>query len=281
MKGTAAHAAEPMETRTSSTESCVPRGASRDVADMWVRFKLYRDRGAREQIINRYAYLVKITAGRVVTSLPPNLERDDLVSAGIIGLIRAVDQFDTRRNVKFETYAIALIRGAILEMLREQDWVPRSVRERIKRLERTFRDLEHTLGRLPTEEETAAGLGMTLDEYHGLLTDLSRTVQVSLDDLLVGGEAGEKLPLYDTIRDDSANPSQEAELSDMKHTLAECIGRLPERERLSIALYYYEGLTFKEIGRVLNVSESRVYQLHTQAVIRLRGYLARDMALFH
>ena len=270
-----------MAAQVEDAASYVPRGANRDTADLWIRFKMQGDKSARDAIIKQYAYLVKITAGRVVTSLPPNLERDDLVSAGIIGLVRSVDQFDSSRNVKFETYAIALIRGAILEMLHEQDWVPRSVRERIKSLERTYRDLEHRLGRLPTEDETAAGLGLTLDEYHGLLADLSRTVQVSLDDLLVGGEAGERIPLADVIQDEDANPSHEAEVADVKHTLAECIGRLPERERLSIALYYYEGLTFKEIGKVLQVSESRVYQLHTQAVLRLRGYLARDMALFH
>jgi RNA polymerase sigma factor for flagellar operon FliA len=281
MRGAASRGAGAIDVQVQDAVSFVPRGASGEVADLWIRFKMKGERNARDDIIRRYAYLVKITAGRVVTSLPPNLERDDLVSAGVVGLIRAVDQFDTSRNVKFETYAIALIRGAILEMLREQDWVPRSVRERMKNLERSYRDLEHRLGRVPNEEEIARALDVPVDDYHGLLRDLSRAVQVSLDDLLVGGEAGEKLPLYDTVKDDSASPSQEAEYADMRRTLADCIGRLPERERMSIALYYYEGLTFKEIGKVLNVSESRVYQLHTQAVMRLRGYLARDMALFH
>src|SRR5579862_8811202 len=140
-----------------------------NIADLWRRLKERKDQKARDQIINQYAYLVKITAGRVVTSLPPNLERDDLISAGIMGLIKAVDQFDIGRQVKFETYAIALIRGAILEMLREEDWVPRSVRERVKTLERTYTDLEVKLGRPATEDEMAEALDMEPEEFHKLL----------------------------------------------------------------------------------------------------------------
>jgi RNA polymerase sigma factor for flagellar operon FliA len=250
-------------------------------ADLWNRFKLHGDPRARDEIIDRYAYLVKITAGRVVTSLPPNLERDDLVSAGIIGLIRAVDQFDAERRVKFETYAIALVRGAILEMLREQDWVPRSIRERVKMLERTYVRLDSELGRPATDEEIAAHVGMSVDELHELLAETSRTSLVSLDDILLGTDSGERISLTDVIQDDSPSPPHKAETHAMRGALARAIERLPEREATSIALYYYEGLTFKEIGKVLKVSESRVYQLHTQAVLRLKGYLSRDVALFH
>lgn len=250
-------------------------------AGLWNRFKIHGDPKARNEIIDRYAYLVKITAGRVVTSLPPNLERDDLVSAGIIGLIRAVDQFDAERKVKFETYAIALVRGAILEMLREQDWVPRSIRERVKMLERTYARLDTLFGRPATDEEIAEDLGISVDELHDLLTQTSRTSLVSLDDVLLGTDSGEKISLSDVIQDDSPSPPHEAERDDMRSRLTRSVERLPERERLSIALYYYEGLTFKEIGKVLKVSESRVYQLHTQAVLRLKGYLSRDVALFH
>jgi len=252
-----------------------------DVQELWRRFKLHGDPMARDIIINRYAYLVKITAGRVVTSLPPNVERDDLVGAGVVGLIKAVDQFDVTRQVKFETYAIALIRGAILEMLREEDWVPRSVRERVKSLERTYLQLESNLGRPASEQDVASAMGVELDDLHTMLADTGRATLLSLDDVIVGTDGNERIHLADVINDDYESPLSEVESKEMRRILSTAIDRLPDRERLVISLYYYEGLTFKEIGKVLTVSESRVYQLHTQAVLRLRGYLSRDVALFH
>ncbi len=251
-----------------------------NLPDLWNRFKKRKDQKARDAIINHYAYLVKITAGRVVTSLPPNLERDDLVSAGLMGLIKAVDQFDFARQVKFETYAIALIRGAILEMLREEDWVPRSVRDNVKALERTYYKLEVSLGRPATEEEVAAEMGLTEAELLKLLVNTSRANVLSLDDMLLGSSDGDSISRGDVLPDENANVAADAEASAMKESLTAGIDRLPDRERLVISLYYYEGLTFKEIGKVLTVSESRVYQLHTQAVLRMRGYLQRDTPLF-
>ena len=252
-----------------------------ELADAWRRYKDCGDAEARANIINKYAYLVKITAGRVVSNLPPSLDRDDLISAGAVGLVKAVDQFDAGRQVKFETYAIALIRGAILEMLREEDWVPRSVRERVKLLERTYQALDIKLRRPPTEAEVAEALGMQVDDLQKLLVEAGRTNLLSLDDVIVGSDGSEKLHLQDVLQDDNANPSGDLELTEKKRMLAESIDKLPDREKLVIALYYYEGLTFKEIGKILCISESRVYQLHTQAVIRLRGHLKRDTALFH
>ena len=252
-----------------------------ELANAWRRYKEKGDSDARAEIINKFAYLVKITAGRVVSNLPASLDRDDLISAGAVGLIKAVDQFDAGRQVKFETYAIALIRGAILEMLREEDWVPRSVRERVKLLERTYQALDVKLRRPPTEAEVAETLGMSVDDLQKLLVDAGRTNLLSLDDVIVGSDGSEKLHLQDVLQDVTASPSNDLELVEKKRMLTESIERLPDREKLVIALYYYEGLTFKEIGKILSISESRVYQLHTQAVIRLRGHLKRDTALFH
>lgn len=249
--------------------------------DLWRKYKGDSDTCARDALIKQYAHLVKITAGRVVTSLPPNIERDDLVGAGLVGLIKAVDQFDTTRQVKFETYAIALIRGAILEMLREEDWVPRSIRERVKNLERTYMQLEMKLGRPASEEEVANALGIDIDDLHRMLADTGRATLVSLDDVIVGVDGNERIHLVDVIDDEFASPLSETEAKEMRRTLGTAIERLPDREKLVVSLYYFEGLTFKEIGKVLAVSESRVYQLHTQAVLRLRGYLNRDVALFH
>jgi RNA polymerase sigma factor FliA len=254
--------------------------AARPIEEAWRRFKHSGDAKARDTIIDNYAYLVKITAGRVVSNLPPNLEREDLYTAGSMGLIKAVDQFDPGRQVKFETYAIALIRGAILESLREEDWVPRSIRERSKVLERAFRDLEMRNGEPPTEPQIAEHLGVTIDELAKMMSDTGRGAVMALDDLIMGGEGAERLHLADVIPDDGAGPVADVEMRERIRHLGTAIDRLPERERLVIALYYYEGLTFKEIGKVLSVSESRVYQLHTQAVLRMRGYLNRDQELF-
>jgi RNA polymerase sigma factor for flagellar operon FliA len=252
----------------------------RSMEEAWRRFRAQNDARARDAIIDNYSYLVKITAGRVVSNLPPNLEREDLYTAGAMGLIKAVDQFDPGRQVKFETYAIALIRGAILESLREEDWVPRSVRERSKTLERTFFALEVQLGKPPSEKEVAEHMGITVDDLSKVMADAGRGSVMSLDDLILGSEGSERLHLADVVPDDGSSPSADAEMRERIRQLGGAIDRLPERERLVIALYYYEGLTFKEIGKVLSVSESRVYQLHTQAVLRMRGYLGRDQELF-
>ncbi len=250
------------------------------IQETWRRYKINEDPRARDQLIQHFAYLVKITAGRVISNLPPSLERDDLVSAGIVGLVKAVDQFDTTRQVKFETYAIALIRGAILEMLREDDWVPRSIRERVKLLERTYMALEVSLGRPAQPDEVAEALNVTPEEFQKMLVETGRTSLLSLEDVLVGNDSGEKITLGDVIHDDGATPSSEAEMHERKLMLGKAVERLPERERMVIALYYYNGMTFKEIGKILTISESRVYQLHTQAVLRLHGYLQRDTELF-
>lgn len=244
----------------------------------WVDYKVYQDPNARVELINHYSYLVKITAGRLVTSLPGGLDREDLVGAGVIGLIKSVDQFNPTREVKFETYAIALIRGAILEMLRDEDWVPRSIREKLKALDRAQMTLETKLGHPASERELAEYLGISDAEVSELMVRMGRTNVYSLDDILNTHDSDDHIHFVEMIVDETANPSGETEGREIRRILTSGIDRLPERERLVVALYYFEGLTFKEIGKVLGVSESRVYQLHTQAMNRLRNFLREQGA---
>ena len=241
---------------------------------------LSNQRKMRDHIIERYAYLVKITAERVIGALPPTLEHDDLVSAGIMGLIKAVDRYNPARQVKFETYAIALIRGAIREMLREEDWVPRKTRERIGLLQRTYMEQEMILGRPARDDEMAAAMNVSLKAFQMLLFDAGRTYLVSLDDVLAGGEGGEDRRRSEIRCDNGVTPPLIAELRERQRLIGEAIDRLPDREREAVCLYYYEGMTFHEIGQILTVSTTRVYQLHTRAMLRLRGHLQRDAELF-
>jgi RNA polymerase sigma factor for flagellar operon FliA len=246
----------------------------------WIEYKVYKDPQARVELINHYSYLVKITAGRLVTNVPNGLDREDLISAGVIGLIKSIDQYDPSRDVKFETYAIALVRGAILEMLRDEDWVPRSIREKLKALERAQHALETTLGRPASVRELADHLGLTAEEVNDVLVRMGRTSVFSLDEAIGGSlEGDDHVHFIEMIVDEEASPSGELEGKDLRRMLTAGVDRLPERERLVIALYYYEGLTFKEIGKVLGVSESRVYQLHTQAMGRLRSHLREQGAV--
>lgn len=242
----------------------------------WVDFKVYKQPEARSDLINHYSYLVKITSGRLVTSLPGGLDREDLIGAGVVGLIKSVDQFDPTRDVKFETYAIALIRGAILEMLRDEDWVPRSIREKLKALDRTTMTLETKLGRPPSDLEIAETMGISTGEVSELQVRMGRTNVYSLDDILTTGDTDDHIHFVELIVDEDSNPAGEIEGREIRRILTAGVDRLPERERLVIALYYFEGLTFKEIGRVLGVSESRVYQLHTQAMNRLRNFMHEE-----
>lgn len=242
----------------------------------WVDFKVYKSPDARVELINHYSYLVKITSGRLVTSLPGGLDREDLIGAGVIGLIKAVDQFDPTRDVKFETYAIALIRGAILEMLRDEDWVPRSIREKLKALDRAIMALETRLGRPASEQEVAEAMGVTVGEVGELMSRMGRTNVYSLDDFLTTSDGDDHIHFVELIVDENANTTGEIEGREIRRIMAAGVDKLPERERLVVALYYFEGLTFKEIGKVLGVSESRVYQLHTQAMTRLRAFMKQE-----
>jgi RNA polymerase sigma factor for flagellar operon FliA len=245
-----------------------------DLSTLWERFETSRDQGAREQLILNYSPLVKFVAGRVATNLPHTVESADLISYGMFGLIDAIEKFERGREIKFETYAISRIRGAIIDELRALDWVPRSVRSRARDIERAIVALEGRLMRTPEDSEVADELGISLKDLHDTYTKLSYTSVVSFEDLWGTGAEAEDRPAATSIKDDNAeNPVETFEAEEMKEILAGAIERLSDRERTVIALYYYEGLSLKEIGTVLGVTESRVSQMHTKAVLRLRARL--------
>ena len=248
--------------------------------EIWTRFRRTGDARCRQQLIDNYAYLVKITASRLVRSLPASLEQDDVLSAGYIGLIRAVDQFDWDRGVKFETYAIALVRGAVLDCLRSEDWMPRQIRDRIRQVGRAASELEARLGRAPNDDELAKDLGVTIDDLYTLNQEASRAMVSSLDEQTYSSDDEDGIPLVDRIAGVMGDPEREMELGEIRTKLAAAIDRLPPRLKRVTALYYYEGMTFKEISEILEVSESRVYQLCRQSIKQLRSTLYRDRDLF-
>jgi RNA polymerase sigma factor FliA len=214
----------------------------------------------------------------MASGLPAHVEESDLISYGLIGLINAIERFEPEREIKFETYAVTRIKGAIIDELRSLDWVPRSVRARARDIERANSKLEHRLQRAPTDEEMAAELQVTVEEFQGSLLEISNSTIVALDEpWAVSDSSGDEVSLLDTIQDPNAeDPTQVVDASELKDRIADAIARLPEREKLVIALYYYENLTLREIGEVLGVTESRVSQLHTKAVLRLRSRMQGD-----
>ena len=251
-------------------------GVEAAIAQLWRDFKGSADPRLRERLILHYSPLVKYVAGRVGVGLPPNIEQADLVSYGIFGLIDAIEKFDIARAIKFETYAISRIKGAIIDELRAIDWIPRSVRYKAREVEKAYAALEARLHRTPTEAEVADELGISLDDLHTIFSQVSFVNVIALDELLnVGGERGDKMSLVDTLEDTKAeDPVQAFETEETKYLLARAINTLPEREKIVVTLYYYEGLTLAEIGQVLGVTESRICQMHTKAVLQLRGKLA-------
>lgn len=243
-----------------------------DITQVWQKYKTEDCQESRDKLIVHYAPLVKYIAGRVAANLPQNVDQADLVSYGIFGLIDAIEKYDTERQIKFETYAISRIKGAIIDELRAMDWVPRSVRHRARNLERVYYELENELRRPPTDAEVAKAMGITVEEHGELLSQLSYTSMLALEELWNVGEKDDKVSLIDSIEDTtSPDPAVSFEFEEMKTILADAIKKLPERERTVIALYYYDSLTLREIGEILGVTESRVSQLHTKAVIRLKA----------
>jgi RNA polymerase sigma factor for flagellar operon FliA len=244
-------------------------------ARLWVEYKKSGERQIRDQLIVLYSPLVKYVAARVAVGLPQHVDGADLVSYGVIGLIDAIDRYDPVRQVKFETYAIPRIRGAIIDELRAIDWVPRSVRAKARAVEQAYASLEATLLRTPTDAEVAAELDISEQDLQDILRQISFVGVAALDEVfLVGGDRSERTTLGDTIPDAAAGPVAMFEDKESKEILSQAIMQLGDRERTVLSLYYYEGLTLAEIGEILGVTESRVCQIHTKAVLQLRARLS-------
>jgi RNA polymerase sigma factor for flagellar operon FliA len=243
---------------------------------LWGDFKRTGDQALRERLILHYSPLVKYVAGRVRVGLPGALETADFVSSGIFGLIDAIERFEPHRHVKFETYAIARIRGAIIDELRALDWIPRSLRQKAREIEQASVRLEQEFGRTPSESEIAKELGIGLGELRQIFSKLSLVNVAALDELLaLPTQSGDRIPLMETLEDgDAPDPVALFEVQETRALLARAVNSLPERDKTVVTLYYFEGMTLAQIGEVLGVSESRVCQIHTKAVLTLRGKLS-------
>jgi len=243
-------------------------------AGLWRTYRKTADQGIREQLVKQYSPLVKYVAGKVAVGMPANVDFDDLVGYGVFGLFDAIEKFDPDKHVKFKTYAVTRIRGAIFDELRSIDWVPRSVRQKTREVEDAVRKIESSLGRAATDEEIARYLGISEHELQKLMMKISGTSILSLNDVWYSGEDSDKISIGDSIESPSSlNPDVIVEKEEIRKVIIQSIQDLPEKEKKVLVLYYYEDLTLKEIGKVLEVTESRVSQLHTRAIIRLRARL--------
>ncbi len=244
--------------------------------NLWKDYKKSNDQVIRDYFVIKYAPLVKYVAGKVSMGMPQSIEYDDLVSYGVFGLIDAIGKYDPARGIKFKTYAMTRIRGAIFDELRSIDWIPRSVRQKAKQIENVIAELENKLGRTVEDEEIAKELGITIHEFHIILNKVSGTSMISLNDIWYLGDDSDELSIMETLEaPDNMNPDVLIEKEEIKEYIIDAIKKLPDKEKKVIVLYYYEDLTLKEIGQVLEVTESRVSQLHTKAIMRLRGRLGR------
>ena len=238
----------------------------KDMTALWLKYRETKSVELRNEIAEYYLPLVKIVCGRLAVSLPQHLDKDDLLSSGFFGLLDAIDRFDITRNIKFETYAGVRIRGAMIDYLRSKDWIPVSMRQKIRKYEQTVCKLETELGRSATDQELAEALEISLEELQTLVNQCNAATVIPLEEYFKT-DAGEAV---------DTNPANSTEFFELKETLAQAIERLPEKERTVVSLYYYEEMTLKEISLVLKLTEARISQLHTKAVIRMRGYLSQN-----
>ncbi|MCF7913646.1 MAG: RNA polymerase sigma factor WhiG [Spirochaetaceae bacterium] len=242
--------------------------------ELWELYRKNQDPKIRDMFVKQYAPLVKYVAGKVAVGMPHNVDFDDLVGFGVFGLIDAINKYDPDKHVKFKTYAVTRIRGAIFDELRSIDWVPRSVRQKSREIEDTVHRLEASLGRSATDKEIAAELGMSESDFQKTMMKISGTSILSLNDVWYSSEENDSISIVDSIESpQSLNPDTIVEKEEIKRVIVQAIDELPEKEKKVLVLYYYEDLTLKEIGKVLEVTESRISQLHTKAIIRLRSKL--------
>lgn len=242
--------------------------------ELWVVYKKRKDPRIRDAFVKQYAPLVKYVAGKVAVGMPHNIEFDDLVGFGVFGLFDAIEKFDPEKHVKFKTYAVTRIRGAIFDELRSIDWVPRSVRQKTREIEDTVNRLEASLGRAASDNEIAKEMNMSMADFQKTMLKISGTSVLSLNDIWYTGDDNDKISIVDSIESpQSLNPDTIVEKEEIKKVIVQAINELPEKEKKVLVLYYYEDLTLKEIGKVLEVTESRISQLHTKAIMRLRTKL--------
>ena len=247
-----------------------------DERTLWRRYRKTKDADIRDFLTQKYSPLVKYVAGKVAVGMPQNVEYDDLVSYGCFGLLDAIEKFDPDREIKFKTYAMTRIRGSIFDELRSIDWIPRSIRQKAKQLDEIISTLENKLGHTVEDEDIAKELGISMSDYQTLLTKISGTSIISLNDIWYLGDDNDEVSFMETLESpQNLNPDRLIEKEEVKAVIVEAIKQLPDKEKKVIVLYYYEDLTLKEIGEVLEVTESRISQLHTKAIMRLRGKLIR------
>lgn len=237
-----------------------------EIDALWMQYRQNKDKAIRDRIIEHYLPLVNIIAGRLAISLPSNIDKDDLISSGFFGLMDAVDRYDYSRGNKFQTYAGVRIRGSMLDYLRSKDWISVSLRQKIKKYESLVGELEARLGRSASSKEIAEEMGITMEQLHELEMQLNVSTVIPLDDFVRVEKPSSNVVDY----------SNSVEFIELKETLAVALDRLPEKERLVISLYYYEELTMKEISLIMHLSEARICQLHTKAVMRMRGFLSQS-----
>jgi len=241
-------------------------------AELWKNYRKTRNPEIRDYFVKQYAPLVKYVAGKVAIGMPNNVEFDDLVGFGVFGLFDAIEKYDPAKHVKFKTYAVTRIRGSIFDELRSIDWVPRSVRQKSREVEDTIRSLEARLGRAASDEEIADELGMDVEDFQSLVLKISGTSVLSLNDVWYSGEEDDKISIVESIESPgSLNPDTIVERDEIKRVIVDAISELPDKEKKVLILYYYEDLTLKEIGQVMELSESRVSQIHTKSVLSLRA----------
>lgn len=244
--------------------------------EVWEEISGPKSQDSRRELVNIYARIVKYVAGRMAIGLPHYVEFNDLISAGLLGLIQAIDNFDHTRGIKFETYAIPRIRGSILDELRSQDWFPRSLRRKAKQLEEAYSNLEVKLGRPATDAEVARELAIDLGELDSMVGEVSIATIMSLDADTSGDDSEQSSSLGEFLADPKTDDIEQVlAQQEMKDLIGTRMGELPEKEQLVLVLYYYEELTLKEIGEILDVTESRVCQIHTKAILRLKGKIQR------